>query len=166
MSIHGYIWLYIENKEEVVVEEGVAPPPPEDPPARNCFYFDICGAEPDYPTTQGKPRCICQLLVILKSFSLAWCIRWYELCAKQLMHFLPWEIDYFSLITCFMKGFFLMLSLALEKQNILFLNKRLCFTVDGMFSKIKLDGESIMAMMGSTSEKMYLYQVPNFGLKW
>jgi hypothetical protein len=25
--------------------------------------------------------------------------------------------------------------------------------------KIKLDGESIMAMMGSTSEKMYLYQV-------
>ena len=35
----------------------------------------------------------------------------------------------------------------------------------GMFSKIKLDGESIMAVMGSTSEKMYLYQVPNFGLK-
>jgi hypothetical protein len=30
-------------------------------------------------------------------------------------------------------------------------------------SKIKLDGGSIMAMMGSTSEKMYLYQVPNFG---
>jgi hypothetical protein len=29
--------------------------------------------------------------------------------------------------------------------------------VDGMFSKIKLDGGSIMAMMGSTSEKMYLY---------
>jgi hypothetical protein len=27
---------------------------------------------------------------------------------------------------------------------------------DGMFSKIKLDGESIMAMMGSTLEKMYL----------
>jgi hypothetical protein len=25
-----------------------------------------------------------------------------------------------------------------------------------MFSKIKLDGGSIMAMMGSTSEKMYL----------
>jgi hypothetical protein len=28
--------------------------------------------------------------------------------------------------------------------------------VDGKFSKIKLDGGSIMAMMGSTSEKMYL----------
>jgi hypothetical protein len=28
--------------------------------------------------------------------------------------------------------------------------------VDGMFSKIKLDGGSIMAMMGSASEKMYL----------
>jgi hypothetical protein len=37
--------------------------------------------------------------------------------------------------------------------------------MDGMFSKIKLDGASIMAMMGSTSEKMYLCQVPNFGFK-
>jgi hypothetical protein len=34
-----------------------------------------------------------------------------------------------------------------------------------MFSKIKLDGGSIMAMMGSTYEKMYLCQVPSFGLK-
>jgi hypothetical protein len=33
-----------------------------------------------------------------------------------------------------------------------------------MFSKIKLDGGSIMAVMGSTSEKMYLYKVPNFGV--
>jgi hypothetical protein len=31
--------------------------------------------------------------------------------------------------------------------------------------KIKLDGGFIMVVMGSTSEKMYLYQVPNFGLK-
>jgi hypothetical protein len=35
----------------------------------------------------------------------------------------------------------------------------------GCFSKTKLDGESIMAMMGSTSEKMYLCQVPNFGFE-
>jgi hypothetical protein len=34
-----------------------------------------------------------------------------------------------------------------------------------MFSKIKPDDGSIMAMMGSTSEKMNLCQVPNFGLK-
>jgi hypothetical protein len=34
--------------------------------------------------------------------------------------------------------------------------------VDGMFSKIKLDGGTIMAMRGSTSEKMYLCQVPDF----
>jgi hypothetical protein len=34
----------------------------------------------------------------------------------------------------------------------------------GVF-KIKLDGGSIMAMMGSTSEKMYLCQVPNFGFE-
>jgi hypothetical protein len=71
MSIHGYIWFYIENEEEVEVEEERATPPPEDPTARNCFYFDICGAEPNSPITQGKPRCICHLLAILKSFSLA-----------------------------------------------------------------------------------------------
>jgi hypothetical protein len=34
----------------------------------------------------------------------------------------------------------------------------------GMFSKIKLGG-SITVVMGSTSEKMYLCQVPNFGFK-
>jgi hypothetical protein len=34
-----------------------------------------------------------------------------------------------------------------------------------MFSKIKLDGGSIMAMLASTSEKMYLCQVLDFGLK-
>jgi hypothetical protein len=37
--------------------------------------------------------------------------------------------------------------------------------VRGMFSKIKLDGGSIMAMMGSTSVRMYLCQVPNFGFE-
>jgi hypothetical protein len=37
--------------------------------------------------------------------------------------------------------------------------------VGGNVFKIKLDGGSIMAVMGSTSEKMYLCQVPNFGLK-
>jgi hypothetical protein len=71
MSIHDYIWLYIENEEVVEVEEERDTPPPEDPPAGNCFYFDICGAEPDSPITQGKPRCIFHLLAILKSFSLA-----------------------------------------------------------------------------------------------
>jgi hypothetical protein len=34
-----------------------------------------------------------------------------------------------------------------------------------MFLKIKLDGGSIMAMMGSTSDKMYLCQVPTFGFE-
>jgi hypothetical protein len=37
--------------------------------------------------------------------------------------------------------------------------------VGGVFSKTKLDGGSIMAMMGSTSVKMYLFQVPNFGFE-
>jgi hypothetical protein len=34
-----------------------------------------------------------------------------------------------------------------------------------VFSKTKHDGGSIMAMIGSTSEKMYLCQVPNFGFE-
>jgi hypothetical protein len=33
------------------------------------------------------------------------------------------------------------------------------------FQKKILDGESIMAVMGSTSEKMYLCHVPNFGIE-
>ena len=37
--------------------------------------------------------------------------------------------------------------------------------VGGMFLKIKLDGGSIMVVMGSTSEKIYLCQVPNFGFE-
>jgi hypothetical protein len=65
MSIHYYIWLYLENEEEVEVEEARTspPPPPEEPQAENCFYIDICGVEPDSSVTQGKPRCICHLLV-------------------------------------------------------------------------------------------------------
>jgi len=54
MSIHDYIWLYLENEEEIEVEEArTSPPPPEEPHAGNCFYFDICGTEPDSPITQG-----------------------------------------------------------------------------------------------------------------
>jgi hypothetical protein len=70
MSIHGYIWLCIENEEEVTAEEEETAPPTENPPAGNCFYFDICGTELDSPTTQGKPQCICRLLAVLKSLTL------------------------------------------------------------------------------------------------
>ena len=48
MSIHYYTWLYIVNEEEVEVEEErTPPPPPEEHQAGNCFYFVICGSEPD-----------------------------------------------------------------------------------------------------------------------
>ena len=57
-----------------------------------------------------------------------------------------------------------MLSLALEKQKGFVFTKDVVAKVGGMFSKIKLDGGSIMAVMDSTSEKMYLCQVPSFGL--
>jgi hypothetical protein len=69
MSIHVYVWLCIENEEEVSVEEEEIAPPTETPPAKNCFYFDICGTDPDSPKTQGKLRCICHLLGVLKSLS-------------------------------------------------------------------------------------------------
>jgi hypothetical protein len=68
MSIHYYIWLYLENKEEVEEEARTPPSPPEKHQAGSCFYFDICGTEPDSPVTQGKPRCICHLLVPFKIF--------------------------------------------------------------------------------------------------
>ena len=59
-----------------------------------------------------------------------------------------------------------MLSLALAKQNVLFLKQKVMFHMGWEFYKEKTsDGESIMAMMGSTSEKMYLCQVPNFGFE-
>jgi hypothetical protein len=54
---HSCICIVIENEEEVVVEEEVAPQV-EIPPVENNFYFDICGTDPESPTTQGKPRCI------------------------------------------------------------------------------------------------------------
>ena len=38
--------------------------------------------------------------------------------------------------------------------------------VGRIFLEIKFDGESITAVMDSTSEKMYLCQVPSFGFKW
>jgi hypothetical protein len=70
MSIHGYIWLCIENEEEVTVEEEETAPSTENPPAGNCFYIDICGTEPDSPTTQGKPQCIYHLLAVLNLYHL------------------------------------------------------------------------------------------------
>jgi hypothetical protein len=69
---------------------------------------------------------------------------------------------YHSLIPDLLKSF-LMLSLDLENKMICF-KQRWCFIWEGKFSKKRLDGGSIMVVMGSTSEKMYLCQVPNFGI--
>jgi hypothetical protein len=70
------------------------------------------------------------------------------------MHFLPWKIDYHPLIPFYEKDF-MMLSLAKEMVMLHsgweFLQRKTC------------DGGSSVAMMGSTSEKMYLCHVPNFG---
>jgi hypothetical protein len=58
--LYTYIWLCLENEEEIEVTEEKAPPPLESQ-AGTCLYFDICGLEPDSPTNEGKPRCICHL---------------------------------------------------------------------------------------------------------
>jgi hypothetical protein len=58
-----------------------------------------------------------------------------------------------------------MLSLALENKMFCFKTKGDASYWMGIFTKKNTyDGESIMAMMGSTSEKKYLCQVPNFGV--
>jgi hypothetical protein len=43
--------------------------------------------------------------------------------------------------------------------------QKMMLQVDWDVFKKKLDGGSIMAMMGSTSKKMYLCQVPKFGFE-
>jgi hypothetical protein len=69
MGIHICVLLCIENEEQVVVEEETAPQA-KIPPVENNFNFDICGTDPESPTTQGKPRCIYPFLVVLNSLSL------------------------------------------------------------------------------------------------
>ena len=64
---------------------------------------------------------------------------------NELLHFLPW-IWLLLLNPLIYKKVFLLLSFALENKMFCF-DKRWCFKVGGMFSKIKLDGGSIMAMM-------------------
>jgi hypothetical protein len=67
MGIHYYVWLYLENEEEVEVEEEkTLPPPPAGHHAGSCFYFDISGSEPDSPINQGKPRCMQPLPCVFK----------------------------------------------------------------------------------------------------
>jgi hypothetical protein len=68
MGIHYYVWLPLEHEEEVEVEGEKTSPPPQEPQADSCFYFDICGTEPESPVNQGKPRCICHLLDSFKIF--------------------------------------------------------------------------------------------------
>jgi hypothetical protein len=58
--LYTYMWLCLENEEEIEVTEEKTPPPFESQ-VGSCLYFDICGPEPDSPTNEGKPRCICHL---------------------------------------------------------------------------------------------------------
>jgi hypothetical protein len=55
MSIHVYIWLCIENEEEVSVEEEETAPPTEAPPAGNYFYFDTVEQIPTLLQHKASP---------------------------------------------------------------------------------------------------------------
>jgi hypothetical protein len=64
---HSFLYIYmvmLEREEEVEVTEERTPPP-SDSQAGNCFYFDICGSEPDSPVNEGKPRCMQPLSLCL-----------------------------------------------------------------------------------------------------
>jgi hypothetical protein len=57
------LYCYVENEEETAPQDEI-------PPVENDFYFDICGTDPEPPTTQGKPRCMYPFLVISNTLSL------------------------------------------------------------------------------------------------
>jgi hypothetical protein len=67
---HSCICIVIYRKRRRSDCRRKTTPQAEIPPVENSFYFDICGTDPESPTTQGKPRCIYLFLVILKSLSL------------------------------------------------------------------------------------------------
>ena len=61
-----------ETSPTEVISEG----PPEGAPVGFATNCNILVEEPDSPPHQGKPRCICHLLAVLKLLSLICCIRW------------------------------------------------------------------------------------------
>jgi hypothetical protein len=89
---HSYTsnWLveHLEEEFEVEVEEEPTPrseaSPAEGVPEGTlegaligfAANYNILVEEPDSPPHQGKPRCICHVLVDLKLLSLICCIRW------------------------------------------------------------------------------------------
>jgi hypothetical protein len=54
--------------EEILVEEEVVSQT-KNITVENNFNFNICGVEPEPPTTQHKPQCIIPFLVVLKPLS-------------------------------------------------------------------------------------------------
>jgi hypothetical protein len=65
--LYMYIYMVMLEREEVEVTEEKTPPP-SDSQAGNCFYFDICGSEPDSPTNEGKPRCMQPFPCVFNNF--------------------------------------------------------------------------------------------------
>jgi hypothetical protein len=94
ISLHEYSYTYnllvehLEEEIEVEVEEEPAPQSEvsltkgvpeslsEGAPVGFAANCNILVEEPNSPPHQGKPQCICHLLVALKLLSLIYCIRW------------------------------------------------------------------------------------------
>jgi hypothetical protein len=55
MSIHGYIWLCIENEEEVTVEEEETTPSIENPPPGTAFILIFVEQNPTLLQHKASP---------------------------------------------------------------------------------------------------------------
>jgi hypothetical protein len=74
MHLEEEIEVEVEAKptpqSEVSPAEGLSEGPPEGAPFGFAANYDILVEEPDSPPHQGKPGCICHLLVVLNFYHL------------------------------------------------------------------------------------------------
>jgi hypothetical protein len=56
MSIHGYIWLCIDNEEEVTVEEEETAPLTKNPPAETVFILIFVEQSPTLLQNKASPN--------------------------------------------------------------------------------------------------------------
>jgi hypothetical protein len=91
MSIHDYIWLYIENEEEVTVAEEETTPLTENPPTGNCFYFDIVEHSLTLLQHKASPGALPPPCCFKTLYHLTDALGDRSWMLDKLLHFLPWN---------------------------------------------------------------------------